>query len=139
MEAVRGLDYGRPSDRSVEGMLRERRGTCSTKHLFLAQVLAERFPALQREALGRVVEERLDQLTQHPLAVELPGVVSPVDDGIDLESSCENGICGACEQQVLAGIPAHCDSILTEEEQAENKRVMICCAGSKTERLVLDL
>jgi tetrachlorobenzoquinone reductase len=62
-----------------------------------------------------------------------------LDDGIDLESSCENGICGACEQQVLAGIPAHCDSILTEEEQAENKRVMICCAGCKTERLVLDL
>ena len=62
-----------------------------------------------------------------------------LDDGIDLESSCENGICGACEQQVLAGIPAHCDSILTEEEQAENKRVMICCAGCKSDRLVLDL
>jgi hypothetical protein len=36
VEAVRGLDYGRPSDRSVEGMLREHRGTCSLKHLFLA-------------------------------------------------------------------------------------------------------
>lgn len=34
VEAMRSLDYGRPSDRSVEGMLRERRGTCSTKHLF---------------------------------------------------------------------------------------------------------
>ncbi|HEX3608244.1 MAG TPA: hypothetical protein VHU14_01035 [Solirubrobacterales bacterium] len=33
VEAVRSLDYGRPSDRSVDGMLRERRGTCSTKHL----------------------------------------------------------------------------------------------------------
>jgi ferredoxin-NADP reductase len=62
-----------------------------------------------------------------------------LDDGIDLESSCENGICGSCEQQVIAGIPLHCDSILSEEERAENKRVMICCAGCKTERLVLDL
>jgi hypothetical protein len=40
---------------------------------------------------------------------------------------------------VLAGIPDHHDSILTEEEQAGNKRVMICCAGCKTDRLVLDL
>jgi hypothetical protein len=38
------LPYGRPSDRSVKGMLRERRGTCSTKHLFLAGALSERFP-----------------------------------------------------------------------------------------------
>jgi hypothetical protein len=44
IEAVRALPYGRPSDCTAEGMLRERRGTCSTKHLFLAQALEERFP-----------------------------------------------------------------------------------------------
>jgi hypothetical protein len=44
VEAVRALPYGRSSARTVEGMLRERRGTCSTKHLFLAQMLEERFP-----------------------------------------------------------------------------------------------
>lgn len=43
VEAVRALPYGRPSDRTVAGMLRERRGTCSTKHLFLAEALAKRF------------------------------------------------------------------------------------------------
>jgi tetrachlorobenzoquinone reductase len=52
--------------------------------------------------------------------------------------SCELGVCGACEQRVISGIPEHRDSILSEEEQAENKRVMICCAGCKTDRLVLD-
>jgi tetrachlorobenzoquinone reductase len=62
-----------------------------------------------------------------------------LDEGIDVDYSCELGICGACEQRVLAGEPEHRDSILTEEEQAENKRVMICCAGCKSERLVLDL
>ena len=51
----------------------------------------------------------------------------------------ELGICGACEQRVISGIPEHRDSILSEEEQAENTRVMICCAGCKTDRLVLDL
>lgn len=48
VEAVRALPYGRPSDRTVQGMLRERRGTCSTKHLFLAQALRERFPRQNR-------------------------------------------------------------------------------------------
>ena len=62
-----------------------------------------------------------------------------LDAGIDVDYSCELGICGACEQRVISGQPEHRDSILSEEEQAENKRVMICCAGSKTDRLVLDL
>jgi ferredoxin len=61
-----------------------------------------------------------------------------LDEGVDVDYSCELGICGACEQQVISGVPEHHDSILSEEEQAENKRVMNCCAGCKTERLVLD-
>jgi ferredoxin-NADP reductase len=62
-----------------------------------------------------------------------------LDAGIDVDYSCELGICGACEQRVLAGTPEHRDAILTEEEQAANTKVMICCAGCKSERLVLDL
>jgi ferredoxin-NADP reductase len=62
-----------------------------------------------------------------------------LDEGVDVDYSCELGICGACEQRVISGIPEHRDAILTEEEQAENTRVMICCAGCKSERLVLDL
>jgi len=54
IEAVRVLPYGRPSDRTVEGMLRERRGTCSTKHLFLAQALRERFPETEPLIVHRV-------------------------------------------------------------------------------------
>jgi hypothetical protein len=74
VEAVRALPYGRPSDRTVAGMLREHRGTCSTKHLFLADVLAERFPetapmivhrvytldrARARDLFGAAVAERM--------------------------------------------------------------------------------
>src|SRR5664280_2204575 len=50
VEAVRSLPDGRPRDRTVGGMLRERRGTCSTKHLFLAEVLGERFPKTRRRS-----------------------------------------------------------------------------------------
>jgi tetrachlorobenzoquinone reductase len=62
-----------------------------------------------------------------------------LDAGVDVDYSCELGICGACEQRVLGGIPEHHDAILSEEEQAANAKVMICCAGCKSERLVLDL
>jgi tetrachlorobenzoquinone reductase len=59
--------------------------------------------------------------------------------GVDVDYSCELGICGACETRVISGIPEHHDSVLSEEEQAANDRVMICCCGCKSERLVLDI
>ena len=59
--------------------------------------------------------------------------------GIDVDYSCELGICGECVTRVISGIPEHHDSVLSEEEQATNERVMICCAGCKSERLVLDM
>ena len=61
------------------------------------------------------------------------------DCGISTASSCEEGICGACETKVLAGIPDHRDSVLSDGEKLANDRMMICCSGSKTPELVLDL
>jgi hypothetical protein len=54
VESVRRLPYGRPSERSVAGMLRERRGTCSTKHLHLARELERRFPETRPRIVHRV-------------------------------------------------------------------------------------
>jgi vanillate O-demethylase ferredoxin subunit len=62
-----------------------------------------------------------------------------LEAGVDVDYSCELGICGTCETRVISGIPEHNDAVLSEEEQAANDRVMICCAGCKGERLVLDL
>ncbi len=59
--------------------------------------------------------------------------------GVDVDYSCELGICGECVTKVISGIPEHRDSVLSEEEQAANDKVMICCAGCKSERLVLDM
>jgi ferredoxin-NADP reductase len=59
--------------------------------------------------------------------------------GVDVDYSCELGICGECVTRVISGIPEHRDSVLSEEEQASNEKVMICCAGCKSERLVLDM
>jgi len=59
--------------------------------------------------------------------------------GIQVPHSCEEGVCGACETRVISGIPDHRDSILTEQERKENATMMICCSGSKSQRLVLDI
>lgn len=61
------------------------------------------------------------------------------DAGVDVPSSCEEGVCGACETRVLSGTPDHRDMILSDRERAESKTMMICCSGSKTPQLVLDL
>jgi vanillate O-demethylase ferredoxin subunit len=62
-----------------------------------------------------------------------------LDSGLDIPSSCHEGICGTCETRVLEGVPDHRDLVLTEAERAASKTMMICCSGSKSEKLVLDL
>lgn len=59
--------------------------------------------------------------------------------GIDVPSSCEEGVCGACETRVIAGVPDHRDALLSDSERAAGNTMFICCSGSKTPRLVLDL
>jgi hypothetical protein len=42
VNAVKEIPYGRPSDRSPDGVITEWRGTCSTKHALLALLLEDR-------------------------------------------------------------------------------------------------
>lgn len=58
---------------------------------------------------------------------------------IDCSTSCEEGICGACETRVLEGTPDHRDSVLSPAEQASNQVMMVCVSGCKSQHLVLDL
>jgi tetrachlorobenzoquinone reductase len=59
--------------------------------------------------------------------------------GIDVEFSCEEGLCGACETKVLAGTPVHRGTAYPAEVHERRSTALICCAGSRSERLVLDL
>ncbi|MEU8762975.1 PDR/VanB family oxidoreductase [Streptomyces sp. NPDC048659] len=51
--------------------------------------------------------------------------------------SCEQGFCGTCRQDVLAGEVDHRDELLTDEERAGS--MLICVSRCAGERLVLDL
>jgi vanillate O-demethylase ferredoxin subunit len=60
-------------------------------------------------------------------------------EGVEPPYSCQEGICGTCEVRVIAGTPDHRDLVLSSAEKAANDRIMVCCSGSKTPKLVLDL
>jgi tetrachlorobenzoquinone reductase len=62
-----------------------------------------------------------------------------LDARVNVSFSCTEGICGTCETKVIDGIPDHRDSFLSDEEKAENSKIMICCSGSKSPVLTLDL
>jgi tetrachlorobenzoquinone reductase len=62
-----------------------------------------------------------------------------LDAGVNAPYSCMEGACGSCETAVLEGIPDHRDAVLSREEQARNRTMMICCSGARSARLVLDL
>ena len=57
----------------------------------------------------------------------------------DVPSSCEEGFCGTCECGVLGGTPDHRDEVLSDEERAAGRSMMICVSRSLSDRLILDL
>lgn len=59
------------------------------------------------------------------------------ENGIQVETSCESGLCGTCRTRYLEGEPEHHDYVLDADERLRD--VLICCARSKTPTLVLDL
>lgn len=59
--------------------------------------------------------------------------------GLEVPSSCQQGICGTCETRVICGEVDHRDSILSDGERAANQSMMICVSRSRGRRLVLDL
>jgi len=64
---------------------------------------------------------------------------SLLDIGVEPPYSCQEGVCGTCEVRVLSGIPDHRDLVLSAAEKAANDRILVCCSGAKSAKLVLDL
>ena len=60
-------------------------------------------------------------------------------EGIDIPTSCAQGICGTCLTRIVEGVPEHKDQYLTPEEQAANDQFTPCCSRALSARLVLDL
>jgi len=78
---------------------------------------------------GRIVVVPKDQTVVEALAAA----------GVEVATSCEQGVCGTCLTRVLEGEPDHKDMYLTPEEQALNDQFTPCCSRSRSPMLVLDL
>lgn len=78
---------------------------------------------------GKIVVVPKDQTVVEALAAA----------GVEVQTSCEQGVCGTCLTRVLEGEPDHRDMYLMPEEQAANDQFLPCCSRSKSPMLVLDL
>jgi ferredoxin-NADP reductase len=115
-----------------------------------ARVLGEE--AMHFERFGADPNAVIATDTDQPFEVELAVTGTTLHVGADqrlidvvrtvvpqVPFSCEEGYCGSCETGVLAGIPLHRDSVLTDEERACNDTMMICVGRAKCPKLTLDI
>lgn len=75
----------------------------------------------------------------YPIAAGVSVVEALRKEGIDILTSCEQGVCGTCLTRVLEGEVDHRDMYLTDEEKAANEQFMPCCSRARSKLLVLDL
>jgi vanillate O-demethylase ferredoxin subunit len=59
--------------------------------------------------------------------------------GVEILTSCEQGVCGTCITRVLQGECDHRDLYFTDEEKAKHDQFTPCCSRAKSAVLVLDL
>jgi vanillate O-demethylase ferredoxin subunit len=59
--------------------------------------------------------------------------------GVEVLTSCEQGVCGTCITRVLEGECDHRDMYFTDEEKAKQDQFTPCCSRAKSPLLVLDL
>lgn len=60
------------------------------------------------------------------------------ENGCDVDTSCQEGICGTCIMAVLSGTPEHRDNVLTAGERAAGETMAVCVSRTRDARLVLD-
>jgi vanillate O-demethylase ferredoxin subunit len=103
-------------------------------------VHVEYFKASEKPAVAGGFEIKLARSAQ-TIAIQ-PGQTildALLAAGISVNYACVEGVCGTCETRVIEGVPDHRDLFLSKEEQQANKSIMICCSGSKSPTLILDI
>ncbi|WP_067678919.1 PDR/VanB family oxidoreductase [Nocardia miyunensis] len=105
------------------------------------RVHVERFARREGENEGTATEFEVE-FARSGVAVTVPADRSILEmaeeSGVDIDSSCQEGICGSCETAVLSGTPDHRDEVLSEAEREAGKTMMVCVSRSCSARLILD-
>jgi ferredoxin-NADP reductase/phenylpropionate dioxygenase-like ring-hydroxylating dioxygenase large terminal subunit len=105
-----------------------------------AQLHRERFTAdVDRDGDPFTVVAERSGIT----AVVPPGrsIAQVLDEqGVAVQVSCEQGVCGTCVTRVLEGVVDHRDLFLSADERATNSRITVCCSRARAgATLVLDI
>ena len=105
-----------------------------------AQVHCERFSASAAAdtagGFDLLLERSGQRITVQPGKTILETLL---DNAVEVAYACSAGVCGTCITRVVDGIPEHRDDYLTADEKTQNRSIMICCSGSRSPTLVLDL
>ncbi len=101
----------------------------------------EYFAPPQTDTDGAACEPFELRLARRKITVQVSADQSAVqalhDLGIDVPTSCEQGICGTCVVGLLDGEPEHRDFCLSATERT--KKIALCCSRAKSGSLALDL
>lgn len=73
------------------------------------------------------------------IPVGIPIIDILAQEGIVIDTSCREGICGTCVVPLLEGEPDHRDNCLSKKEKAANDQICTCVSRAKSKLLVLDL
>ncbi|SAL04947.1 oxidoreductase [Caballeronia calidae] len=103
----------------------------------------ERFKAEPQAQTDSSLDTFDVQLASSGKTVRVDASTSIVDAlasiGIEVDTSCGEGVCGTCMVDVVSGEPEHRDHCLSKAERASNSVICCCVSRSRSPVLVLDL
>ncbi|MEO8523493.1 MAG: PDR/VanB family oxidoreductase [Caldimonas sp.] len=98
-------------------------------------------PLAAADAGARAGEFRVE-LARSKLSLVVPADLSILEvleaNGVKVPFSCREGLCRTCETTVCEGEVEHRDYVLSAEERAESRTMMVCVSRAKSPVLVLD-
>lgn len=116
----------------------------------VTEIASEVLPAEKIHQENFSAAEQPDASENQPFEVEFEGEVYQVpadrtlvsvlqeEAGAEIDTSCEEGICGTCIMAVLDGEPDHRDNVLTEAERQAGDQLTTCVSRAKSARLTVD-
>lgn len=109
------------------------------KHLPSEAVHVENFhpTAEVDEANNSAFDVELEDEVYHvPAERSIASVLQEND--CDIDTSCEEGICGTCIMEVVEGEPEHRDNVLSKSERESDEVMTVCVSRTRNDKLVLD-
>ncbi|OWY32960.1 PDR/VanB family oxidoreductase [Herbaspirillum aquaticum] len=97
-------------------------------------------PASAGEQDGEAFEVRIASTGEvFPIPADKSVVEVLARHGIEIPTSCEQGICGTCITGVLSGVIDHRDFVLSDAEKARHDQFTPCCSRAACRMIELDL